>query len=266
MTDADPLDEIEFLARSSNRIEVLAALVEGPHTRRELEDRLNVSQPTLGRILTDLAERNWADSDAGAYRATPTGKLVEAGITDLRERLETETRLREVVEWLPMDSLSFDFRHLDDATITTPSRTRPNAPIQRMLELLSATNSARLVSHAFNEQKLTLIHDRTVAGEMRTDGVFTQSAIDALTATPDLRRKLRAILASESAEIRVTTEEIPLALEVTDDRTHLLLRDSDGIVRASLDTADETVRSWAEGVHSRYYSDASVLEAEDVEP
>lgn len=265
MAEADPLEEIEFLARSSNRVEVLAALVEKPHTRRDLEARLDVSQPTLGRILGDLAERNWVESEQGHYRATPTGRLVEAGITDLRERLATETRLREVVEWLPMETLEFDFRHLADATITTPSRTRPNAPIQRMLELLAATDSARLVSHSFNEQKLDRIHDRTVEGDLTTRGVFAEAAIDAIAATPDLRRQLRTLVDAEGAEIRVTTDDIPLALEVTDDRTHLLLRDGDGIVRASLDTDDETVRSWAETAHERYWSDATPLEPDDIE-
>ncbi|MEF8781633.1 MAG: transcriptional regulator FilR1 domain-containing protein [Haloarculaceae archaeon] len=264
-SDADPLAEIEFLARSPNRIGVLAALVEGSHTRRELEERLEVSQPTLGRILGDLAERNWVESEEGHYRATPTGELVEAGITDLRERLETETRLREIVEWLSMDALAFDFRHLGDATITTPTRTRPNAPIQRMLDLLEATDSVSLLSHAFNEQKLDLVHDRTAAGELTTRGVFAETAIDAVVAAPSLRRKLRDILASESAEIRVTDAEVPLAVEITDDRVHLLLRDEEGIVRASLDTDDETVRSWAEDIHERYWADARPLDPVDVQ-
>jgi predicted transcriptional regulator len=84
-------------------------------------------------------------------------------------------------------------------------------------------------------------------------------------ATPSLRRKLRDILASESAEIRVTDAEVPLAVEITDDRAHLLLRDEEGIVRASLDTDDETVRSWAEDIHERYWADARPLDPVDVQ-
>lgn len=265
MADPDPLAEIEFLARSQNRIEVLAALVETPHTRRDLAERLDVSQPTLGRILGDLAERNWVETERGRYRATPTGELVAAGITDLRERLETETRLREVVEWLPTDALGFDFRHLADAAITTPTRTRPNAPIQAMLDLLENADRALLLSYAFNEQKLDRIHDRAVGGELTTRGVFAEEAIDAVTATADLRRRLREVVAAESAEIRVTAAEVPLAMEVTDTRTHFLLRDEDGIVRASLDTGDEAVRAWAEGIHERYWTNATPLGPDDVD-
>lgn len=264
MAEADPLAEIEFLARSSNRIEVLAELVEEAQTRRDLEEKLGVSQPTLGRILQDLTERHWVEHDGARYRATATGRLVAAGITDLRERLETETRLREIVEWLPTEALDFDFRRLADATITTPSQTRPNAPIRRMLELLRATDHALLLSHAFNEQKLNLIHDRAGDGEFTARGVFPEEAIEAVTASPDLRERLREITVSDGVEIRVAESAVPLALEVTDTRVHLLLRDEEGIVRASLDVGDDAVRSWAEDTHERYWSEATPLDPEDI--
>lgn len=259
MGEPDPLAEIEFLARSSNRIEVLAALVERAQTRRELAEAVDVSQPTLGRILGDLRERNWIAADGDRYRATATGRLVATGITDLRDRLATEAQLREVAEWLPTEVLDVDLRHFRGATVTTPTQTRPNAPIQRMLELLGRTDRALLLSHAFNEQKLRLVRERSVGGELTTRGVFTESAIDALTETPELRELLAEIVAAESAEIRVCSGEVPLAVEVTDERTHLLLRDEEGIVRAALDTDDETVRAWARRLHEDHWAEATPL-------
>lgn len=264
MTDADPLEEIEFLARSANRIEVLAALVEEPQTRQTLADRVGVSQPTLGRILQDLTERKWVTYDGGQYRATGTGELVATGITDLRDRLATESELREIIEWFPSDAVDVELSHFADAQITTPTQTRPNAPIQRMLELLGQTEQALLLSHAFNEQKLRLIRDRTVDGDLTTRGVFGETAIDAIAATAELRNLLADIVTSESAEIRVVAEEIPVAVEVTDSRTHLLLRNDEGIVRASLDTDDATVRSWAESLHEKYWSLGTPLTVDDI--
>lgn len=264
MADADPLEEIEFLARSANRIEVLAALADSPHTRGALAEAVGVSQPTLGRILRDLTERRWVTTDGERYRATGTGRLVAAGITDLRERLATETKLREVIEWFPSDAVDVGLEHFADARITTPTQTRPNAPIKRMVELLGETDRALLLSHAFNEQKLRLVHDRTVNGNLTTRGVFGEEAIDAITATADLRDLLADIVAAEAAEIRVVTEEIPVAVEMTDDRTHLLLRDEEGIVRASLDTDDEAVRAWAERVHETYWQAGRPLSPDEL--
>jgi predicted transcriptional regulator len=256
---AAPLEEIEFLARSANRIEVLATLADGAYSRRELGEAVDASQPTLGRVLNDLSDRTWIRYDGERYRATATGRLVAAGITDLRERLETETRLREVAAWLP-DDLEVDLRHFRDATITTPTAARPNAPIRRMLELLRSTDRALLCSHSFNEQKLRLLRERVTNGEMTAKGVFTADAIDALVDVPDLRRELRALVDAPDAEIRVTTEDVPLAVEITADRSHLLLRDDEGLVRASVDTGDASVREWATALHERYWVGAEPVD------
>jgi len=257
MDDPDPLAELEFLARSPNRITVLEELSGGTLTRQELADDLSVSQPTLGRILEDLAERNWVRQTGMEYEATATGEYVAGGVTDLTERLETETRLREVSEWLPTEDVDIGVADLAGATITTPSQTRPNAPIQRMLDLLGDTDTALLLSHAFNGQKLELVRERTVGGDLTTRGVFGEGAIDAIAETPELRDLLVDVVESPAAKIRVTTTDVPAAVEVTDDRTHLLLRDDDGIVRASVDTDDEGVRAWATDLHGEFWDDAT---------
>lgn len=259
----DPLEEIEFLARSANRIELLETLTGDAYTRRELGDAVDASQPTIGRVLNDLTARNWIAYDGERYRATATGELVAAGITDLRERLATETRLREVVPWLP-DALDVDLRAFADAQVTTPTATRPNAPLERMLELLEGADRVLLLSHSFNRQKLDLLHGRTVDGSLRTEGVFAADAIDAVRGDPELRARLREVVATDAAEVRVASDPVPVALEVADDRTHLLLRDEEGVVRASMDTGDERVRSWAVDLHGRFWADAEPLDPGDL--
>jgi len=260
----DPLDEIGFLAGSANRIEVLRTLTDGAYTRRELGEVVDASQPTIGRVLNDLTERNWITYDGDTYRATATGALVEAGITDLRDRVATEMRLRDIVEWLPTDVIDVDLRAFRDVTITTPTGTRPNAPIQRMVQLIEETDEVLLLSHSFNQQKLDTIHARTIDGALTTKGVFGADAIDAVSETPRLRKRLREVVASDAAEIRATTETVPAAVEVTDDRTHLLLRDEEGVVQASMDTDDGAVRSWAIEFHGRYWEGATPVEPGDL--
>lgn len=261
---SDSLAEIEFLAGSAYRIEVLHALTEEPYTRRELGDVVDASQPTIGRVLRDLTERHWIVYGGDRYSATATGELVEAGITDLQDRLETETRLREVIPWLPTEAIDVNLRAFSDATITTPSGTRPNAPIQRMVELLEDTDTALLLSHTFNRHKLDLLSERVADGSLTAKGVFSADAIDAIMETPELGQRLREINDADGAAIRVAGEEIPLAMEVTDDRTHLLLRDGDGIVRASLDTDDDRVKSWATALHERYWEQATPIDSADI--
>jgi predicted transcriptional regulator len=260
------LEEIEFLALSSNRVEVLRLLSEGRRTRSDLAAATGASQATLGRILGDFEERSWVRREGGAYAATATGELVSEGFADLLDVFETEAGLRGVVRYLPDDALDFDLGHLADATITVPSQTRPNAPVKRLLTLLRGANEVRIFSYAFNEQSLTVVEDRTSAGEQTFEGVFSRSAIDALADDSGLRRRLRSLLDADGAELRIRDEEIPVAVTVVDDAVHLLLRDENGVLQASIDADDEVVRAWARETFERYWESASPLRPEDFSP
>ena len=256
------LEEIEFLALSSNRVEVLRLLSEERHTRTELADGTGASQATLGRILRDFEDRSWIRHDDSEYVATATGRLVAEGFTDLQEILETESKLRDIVDYLPTHAMDFDLRRLSDATITVPSATRPNAPLARLLEFLRDGNEVRTFSHTFNEQTLGVVRERVTDGDQRFKGVFGRSAIDALADGSELQRQLEALLSADNAEIRVREEGVPIAIMIVDEDVCLLLRDETGILRAAVDTDDDAVRSWAEDSLDHYWRTATPLEAD----
>lgn len=259
------LAEIEFLALSENRVEVLTLLSEQRRTRRTLEDETGASQATLGRILGDFQERSWVRQDGSEYVATATGRLVAQGFNDLLEILETESELRGLVRYLPTHAMDFDLRHLADAKITTPTQTRPNAPVQRLLDLVADAEEVRAFSHAFNEQNLTVIEERVTAGDLRFKGVLSRSAIAALVEERELRERLLTLLSASETTLHVREEGIPLAVTIADETVHLLLRDETGVLRASIDTDDEVVRSWAVDTFDHYWHTATELEASDVQ-
>jgi predicted transcriptional regulator len=258
------LAEIEFLALSPNRVTVLRRLAAERHTRTDLAVATGASQATLGRILRDFEERSWIERIDGAYVATATGELVADGFLDLLEIMETESDLRPIVEYLPTDTLEFDFRRFDDATITVPSGTKPNAPVGRVLDLLREASSVRAFSHAFNEDSLGLVEERVTAGEMTFEGVFSRHAIDAVATDDGLRRRLESLVDAPEADLRVRAAEIPLAVTVADDVVHLLLRDANGVLQASVDTDDPVVRDWAHDRFERYWDAASPVHRGDL--
>jgi len=250
------LAEMEFLALSANRVDVLRLLSESAHTRGELAAETGASQATLGRIIEDFEERSWIRREGGAYVATATGRIVAEGVTDLLDILDTERDLRGIVRYLPSEEMDFDLRHLADATITTPSQTRPNAPLQRLLDLLRNAEDVRTFSHAFNDQTLEIVRERVSAGEQSFRGVFSPAAIEALAADDQLSRRLRRLLGEPDAAVRVRSAGVPLAVMVADDVVHLLLRDEDGVLRAALETTNPEVHAWAERSFERYWADA----------
>ncbi|MHC3438880.1 helix-turn-helix transcriptional regulator [Natrialbaceae archaeon A-gly3] len=259
------LEEIEFLALSENRVEVLDAVREDARTRRELEGLTGASQPTLGRILRDFGDRNWVRRCEDGYEATATGRLVAEGIVDLREIVETELELRRVVEWLPTEEMDFDLRRLQGATITVPTGTRPSAPVGRSIEVVQEAEDVRSVSHAFNDRSLDLLRRRTTAGEATFEGVLSEGAIDAIRDDEVLCRRFRELLTTENGTIRIYEGEVPLAVTIADDVVSLLLRDEEGRLQAALDTDDEVVREWAEDVYERYREGSRHLEVAELE-
>lgn len=257
---ATPLEEVEFLARSKNRVEVLRLVATEPHSRRRLAEATGASQATLGRILEDFADRSWVERDGGAYVATATGALVADGVAELLAILETEAKLRDVVAYLPAEAMGFDLRRLADATVTIPSRTRPSAPLQRVLEAMGEADDLRAFSHTLNEQSLAAVHDRVRAGEGTFEAVLSESAIRALAAEERLWSQLRALADADGAEIRVREAEIPLAVTVADGTVYLLVRDDAGLLQASLHTDDGAVRAWATETFERYWETAGAFD------
>ncbi|MFW6318218.1 MAG: helix-turn-helix transcriptional regulator [Halorubrum sp.] len=252
-----PLEEIEFLARSTNRVEVLRSLATRPHTRGELAATTGASQATLGRVLEDFAERSWVTREAGKYVATATGELVADGIDDLVAVLETEGKLRDVVAYLPTAEFGFDLRRLADATVTVPSRTRPSAPLQRVLEGMEGAGTLRAVSHTLNEQSLATAHSRVTDGRQTFEAVLSSSALEALAADGELWARVRALADHDDAAIRVADGAVPLSVTIADDTVYLLVRDEGGILRAAIHTDDSAVRDWAAATFSDYREHAT---------
>ncbi|WP_262178132.1 helix-turn-helix transcriptional regulator [Haloarcula laminariae] len=259
----ETLAEIEFLALSPNRVTVLESLAEGRRTRSELAEATGASQATLGRILGDFEDRDWATRIDGGYAATATGRLVAEGFRDLLDVMAVERELRDVVAYLPTEAMEFDLRHLADATIVTPTQTRPNAPLQRLLALMRDAESVTAFSHALNDQSLSVVADRLGAQEF--EAVLTRGAVDSLTADETLRARLRRVVSAPSAGVRVADGDIPVAVTVADDVVNFLVRDDRGVVQASVDTTDPAVREWAQRRYEHYRVNSEPLTAEDLD-
>lgn len=251
-----PIEEIEFLARSKNRVEVLRLVAAEPHTRASLARTTGASQATLGRVLEDFADRSWVRRDPDGYVATATGELVADAVADLLSVLETEGLLRDVVGYLPESELGFDLRELADATVAVPTPTHPSAPLQRVIDAMERAGTLRAFSHALNEQSLSTALSRVQSGGLLFETVLSESAIEALAAEDALWSRLRDLAAEEGAEIRVRRADIPLAVTVADGTVSILVRDADGVLRASIHTDAEAVRAWADERFERYWEEA----------
>ena len=109
-----------------------------------------------------------------------------------------------------------------------------------------------------------MIERRVSAGELSFSGVLSRSAVEALAGDRALRERLQSLLSSPEATVRVREEGIPLAVTIADETVHMLLRDETGVLRASIDTDEPAVRSWASDTFDHYWRTATELTAEDL--
>lgn len=262
----EPLEEIEFLTRSPNRIRVLETLSSGPHTRGELEGAVEASQPTLARILRDFEDRGWAENDGETYETTHLGAFVASGFASLLSIMRTEAKLRDVAGLLPMDQFGFGLERLEDARIVTPTQADPGKPLNRATELASGAETHRIVSYVLNYEMLETVDEATADGSQSFRGVVTGETLEVLRSEYDSWHRLRSLARSEAASLRLTARDIPFAVGVADETVYLFLRDDNGLLRALLEIDDSVVRSWALETVEKYRESGEELDVSTLGP
>jgi predicted transcriptional regulator len=257
----DALEEIGFLANSANRVRVLDALGGAPASRRELQEETGVPRSTAARVLDDAEARGWVDSEGSRYRLRPAGA---ARISEFRTYVATTEgmqHLGETIDWLPEPARSLDFRHLRDATITTPTEANPTAQFDRGMELVRDAEEYRGLTRNSLPQYMTELRDRVVQGELDFQGVVERGFVDVLRGDPE-----RAALWHDVADrMWLYDGHVPVNMHVVDGTALVWLcdEDSDGeevIVKGLLESDHPEVVSWAESLYEEYRGESEPMD------
>ncbi|MFC4359785.1 helix-turn-helix transcriptional regulator [Halobium salinum] len=257
-----PLDDVEFLARSGRRVEVLDELSRGPHTRSELRDRIGASQATLGRILDDFCERGWARKEDRVYRVTPFGALLAEEFGDLLGTVETMQRLGAVSAWFPLDGMDLDLHEFRDATVTLPTRSDVLAHIRRAESLVQEAAHVQVLSGSVFRDTMRLQHRRVVGGEQTQEVILSAAAVGTALADPEMREWTRRMVASDGAAVYCYDGEVPVMLGVADGVAVIVPIDDQGVPRAVIESENPTVVAWVDRTIDDYRDHARRLTPE----
>ncbi|WP_411965578.1 helix-turn-helix transcriptional regulator [Haloferax sp. YSMS24] len=267
MTNRTPLDDVEFLARSAHRVEVLQTLTSGARTRPELRDETGISQPTLGRVLGSLQERNWVEQNGREYVLTAFGELVAEEFSDLLDTVETVQRLGEIISLLPTEQMDFDVRLFGDATVTTPTTGDVFRHIRRVETLVYDADHLRLLSTTVApgspEEHLERV-EKFLAGDQVVESVLTVNTLDQSTSVPEIAEIFADILLFERVQLYLYEGTIPQMVGVSDGTAFLVPFDGQGIPAAVIETTNPTIRSWAETTIDEYISKSTKLTADSL--
>lgn len=238
------LDDIAFLANSENRVAIFETIVEAPWSRHELCDEVDASRVTIVRILREFEDRNWIEYSGQAYAVTPLGEWVFDEFSRLVDEMEAEHRLREPLQWLPPDVVTFDVRCLRDAEIILLDESDATVLVRRIVEFHRSGDwirgVARVAAPVFIENQWEL----TIHGDTRVEMVVTPGALDTVRNHPPSAQRFREMLDAENACYFVY-EDVPISVGIVDGTVGINLTDDQGILKGGLTTDDETVHSWA---------------------
>lgn len=261
-------DDIEFLLRSSNRVAVLQAFSDGPHTQRELVAETPASRVTVGRILAAFEERDWVvQRSSSAYETTTRGRLIAQQLTTLRESLDALSRLDPIIEQLGIDQLDVPLAGFSDATVTTPTPSEPNRH-HRIIGLSgSVADVARMYTQSVTAQALQIHIQAVKEGAQDLALCCTSPAIDAMQTDDELGR-----LAREMANSAATFVEVEPLLPVPfmavfehEEKRECFVgaAHKSGVPTGVVQTDDERVLEWATQVFDRLDDNAVSVSPDD---
>lgn len=257
---ASPLDDVSYLARSEQRVQVLDLLADGPRTRTDLQEATEYARVTIGRTLGGFEDRGWVRRDGDAYRLTPLGTLVAEDLARLLDTAAAAGKLRDVLEWLPAEEIDVDLRRFADARFTFSTRTDPTSPVRRYANAMADADRVRILSFTAKPTALRVHHDAVRESGQTFEIVHTPSAFEAITADPEMADWLRELMASEQGSYYRYDGDVPFNLMIADGTAYLLLTAADGTRPALVECDDDAVHSWAVSTFERYRGDATLVD------
>jgi len=220
---------------------------------------------TIARILRELEERAWIERSERGYEVTPEGEWVCDEFTRLLDEVKAERRLREPLEWMPSDLLTFDVRCLRDADVVTLDGSDMTTYVRRVREFHRSGDRIRGIAREWAPEAIENQWELTVNGDSRIEMVVIPKVVSGIRDHPPASRRFRELLEEENAEYFVT-DDIPISVGIVDDTVGINLTDEDGVVKAGLMTDDETVYEWAVDLFEIRREDARPVTPDEITP
>lgn len=265
---ASSLEDIEFLARSPHRVEVLEALAEAPRTRHELKERADVSRVTIKRLVDDLADRGWIEGEDGQYESTAKGRVVAREFARLQTNLAVADDLEAALPWLPTEEFDFDLAYLRDADVLLTSNWESQTEIIRhAADLVAGTDRIHGTAIGFSHEVVDEIRDHVVDRAGTFEVVIDETCLRMIRNDSGLRDRFHDMLASGDATLHRYRGEAPLHMVITfDDRVQICGHTDDGPPPGSIESTEETVLSWAQSYFETARASADPITAAGLAP
>lgn len=260
-----PLADAEFLIRSENRVRVLGLLLESPRERRDIQDCLDITRVTMGRLLGDLEDRKWVERRGHEYHITPLGRIVFEDLDMFLDTVGTARQLRDFISHLPTGNFPFDLRCLGEAELVRGDRSDTDAPTRRMSDLIGDADSLRILASIVMEAGPRTTVERAETGAAPAEAVLSSGVVEAARNDHRLASYFQRWIEADDRVYRYDGE-IPHTIILADESVLYFVVDDRGNILGMFVIEDETVFEWAEEMFEQYKGEAERLAAETFTP
>lgn len=256
----DVLEDMAYLSRSTNRLQILKVIATDSHTPRKLTELTGIPRSTLRRILTEMVERGWAERTTdGEYVTTRAGEHVFGETERYIRAIDAIRTLGKAVSWLPEEELTVGLHHFSDATVQWPEPNAVGAGDTRLIDLFQTSDAFSCLVNTAPTVGLERAMVESVVDEgLQTEHVITADELDVLR--QDANRSVRWKKYVEAgANLYCYDGSIPCILLVFDETVLLGNRRLESI--AFIETENEVVRSWGRDLIEAYRKRSEPLDA-----
>ncbi len=235
------------------RADALATLRDGSMTRRELMDTLDVSRTTIHRLVRALEAADLVDQQGNDFVLTVFGHTVAEEVSTYRRRISAASRMQPFLE--TVDAFPGEIELFAEATVTVTEPTNPYAPVERFINLVTASGTLRgFDTTAIAPIIVPDIREAILSG-METDMIYLPPVVESIVEEyPDDIAEV-----ADSGRLTLSTHSnLPFGLAIFDDRIGLGGYDAEtGMLRTFVDTDDDRARTWALDLYDEYREEAT---------
>lgn len=177
--DADVDEVTELLAR---RRAVLAALADGPLTKRELESALDVSRSTVDRAVRSLESADFVERSNGGVSLTLLGRIAMDGFASFADGLEGLGQAAPLLGQIDRDE-PLPFALFEDAMIVLANRASPHRPIVALTQFLDEASEVHTIATGLLPEYVDAYHEQVVEKGMTVEFVVRTEVLNDLLAT-----------------------------------------------------------------------------------
>lgn len=260
----DALQDVSYLTRSRNRVQILGAVARNPISPRELAELTGASRSTLQRILSELEDRQWVRrTPEGSYVTTPVGTHVVNELVPFVESMETIDELGEAVAALPTESLPIGIQHFMDATVIRPAPNDPNAPGAYFTTSIRETAELRCVVDLAAPLALEkAMRERVADGVLQSEHVLTDRLFRYNCQYPE-RAQTWKELTQSGADVYRYDGDISCNVFILDETVLLGETPPDGEGCVLIETEKEPVLEWAHEFVEEHRKNADPLTGQE---